>query len=108
MQQLGFELASVDIHQPGTFVRQRSTMVSILASGPSCPGFNSQCTPKNSEEKIVNVVKVNQRHCLEESEQWLENVDWNHLVSASLQLVLQKLQSIFSILNKLLSPALKF
>ena len=32
-------------------VGQHSTMVSILASRPSCPTFNSQCTPKNFRGK---------------------------------------------------------
>ena len=32
-----------------------STMVSILASGPSCPGFESQHSPKKLREKIVDV-----------------------------------------------------
>ena len=31
--------------------------------------------PNFIKGKIVNVAEVNQRHCLEESEQWLENVD---------------------------------
>ena len=30
-----------------------STMVSILASGPSCPGFDSQHSQKNSEKKLL-------------------------------------------------------
>ena len=38
---------------------------------------------KFSEEKIVNVTEVNQRRCLEQGGQWLENVDQTHLVQAS-------------------------
>ena len=46
---------------------QHSTMVGILASVPSCHGFDYQCTPKISEEKLVDVARVNPRRCLEES-----------------------------------------
>ena len=42
------------------------------------------------EHKIVNVVEVNQRLCLEESGQWLENIDQTHLVLAGGKLVQQK------------------
>ena len=47
-------------------------MVSILASGPSCPGFDSQRSQIFSEEKIADVAEVNQCCCLEESDQWLD------------------------------------
>ena len=53
-------------------VGQYSTMVSMVASGPHCPGFNSQCSQKIMR-KNVNVAEVNQRRCLEESGQCLEN-----------------------------------
>ena len=43
-----------------------------------------------SEEKIIDVAKVNQRRWLEESGQWLENIDPTHLVLASGKPVLQK------------------
>ena len=66
-------------------------MVCILASGPRCPGFDSQCPKFFSEEKIINVAEVDQQRCLEESGQWLENVDQSHLVLASGNLVLQKM-----------------
>ena len=33
-----------------------------------------------SEEKMVDVAEVNQRHCLKESGQWLENLNRTHLV----------------------------
>ena len=65
-------------------------MVSILASRPNYPGFDSQLSQKNFRGKNVNVAEVNQWPCLEESEQWLENVAQTHLVLASGQLVLQK------------------
>ena len=43
-----------------------------------------------SEEKVVNVTEVNQRQCLEESGQRLENVDRTYIVLASVKLVPQK------------------
>ena len=43
-----------------------------------------------SEELIVAVAEVNQRRCLEESGQWLENIDGSNLVLASGKLVHQK------------------
>ena len=70
---------------------QHSTMVSLLACGPSCPGFDFQHSPKKiSETKIVDVAKVNQWRCLEESAQWLENIDQTNLLRGSGNLVLQK------------------
>ena len=39
---------------------------------------------------IIDVAEVNQRRWLEESGQWLENVDRTHLVLASGKLVLKK------------------
>ena len=64
-------------------------MVSILASGPSCPRFHSR---KILVVKIVDIDEGYQQHCLEESEQWLENVDQiqYNLVLASGKLVLKK------------------
>ena len=56
-------------------------MVCILASDSAAPG--STPSKKISEEKIVNVAEVHQQHGLEESGQWLENVDRTHLVLAS-------------------------
>ena len=41
------------------------------------------------DEKIVSAAEVNQRHCLEESGQWHENVDQTQLVLARGKLVLQ-------------------
>ena len=55
-------------------------MVGILASGPSCPGFNSQHSQKNSQEQIVDVAEVNQWRWLEESGQWIKSVDQTHQV----------------------------
>ena len=50
-------------------------------------GFDSQ---HFSDEKIIYVAEVNQRCWLEESGQWLENVDQTHLVLASGKPVLQQ------------------
>ena len=64
--------------------------LAYLLLDPAAPG-SIPCGPKIfSEEKIVNITEVNQRHCLEESGQWLENVDQTHLVLASGKPVLQK------------------
>ena len=65
-------------------------MYSILAYRLCCPWFYSQHSPKKFIGKIVDVADVNQRRCLEESGQWLENVDHTHLVLVSDKLVLQK------------------
>ena len=66
-----------------------SVMVSILASGPRCPEFNSKRSQKFSEENIVDVAVLYQRHFLEDSGRWLENVDQTHLVLASVKKVLK-------------------
>ena len=63
-------------------------MVSVLASGPSYPGFDSQRSPKEFRGKVV--AEVNQPSCLEESGQWLRIVDQTNLGRASGMLVLQK------------------
>ena len=63
-------------------------MVSILSSGPSCPGLDSQ---RSRNFFLRNVAGVNQRRCLEEIEEWLENVDCAHLVLASGKLVIKKI-----------------
>ena len=62
---------------------QHSTMVSLHASISSCPEFDPQCSCNFSKEKIADVAEVNQWRCLEESGQWLENVDGTLLVLAS-------------------------
>ena len=69
-------------------------MVRVFASWPSALG-SIPSIPKKSEENIINVAKVNQRHLLEESGLWLENVDWTHLVPASGMLDLQKVKAFF-------------
>ena len=48
-----------------------STMASILASGRSCPGFESKHSRSFFGDKIFAVSEVNQHHCIEESGQWL-------------------------------------
>ena len=74
---------------------QASAIVSMLASVPSRPWFNSQLSPKNFRGKTVNVAEVNQRRYLEESGH--ENVD---LVLASAKLALE-------IMNTLTTKLLK-
>ena len=64
-------------------LKDHCNMISILASRPSCTGFNSQHSWDIFWWKNVSVAEVNQRHCLEESGQCLENVDRTHLRLAS-------------------------
>ena len=54
---------------------------------PSAPNFFLQ-------EKNAKVAEINNRRCLDESGQWLENVDRTNLVLASGKLVLQKVLQI--------------
>ena len=42
----------------GSIGGQHSTMVSILASGSSCPGFEFQHSQKKSEEKLLTLVRL--------------------------------------------------
>ena len=65
-------------------------MVSILASGPPAPGLIPSIPQIISKENIIVVADVNQQRWFEKSGQWLENVDWTHLVLASGKPVLQK------------------
>ena len=84
-------LNSDDENREVKFWGQHSTMVRILASEPSCPGFDSQHYAKIlSDEIIIDIAEVNQRGWLEERGQWLESVDRTHLVLASGKPVLQK------------------
>ena len=78
---------------PSKVAREGDSIAQLLAHQPPDPGFNSQPPEFFSQEKRVDVTEVNQRRCLEESGQSLENVDGTHLVLASgklLKLVLQK------------------
>ena len=65
-------------------------MVCIGCFSPNSPGFDSQRSQKNFRGKIIDVAEDNQRPWLEESGQWLENVDRTHLDLASGKPVLQK------------------
>ena len=76
-----FSSKDIDLEEGG----QHSTIFSIFASGPNCPGFYSQ-QKKNSGEKIIDVAEVNQWRWVEESEQWVENVDQTHQVLADIYL----------------------
>ena len=69
---------------------QQSTMVSILACGPSCSGLIPRFPNNFSEEKIADVAEVDQGRGLEESVQRLESVDPTYLETAVGKLVLQK------------------
>ena len=71
-------------------------MVSILASGLRRPRLDSQLS-----QFIIHVAEVNQPSRLEESGQWLDNVDQTHLVLASGKLALQKTLRSFSLLSKI-------
>ena len=68
----------------------QSGWIQSLLPDPAAPGAIPSVSNKFSEEKIVDVVEVSQQSCLEESGQWLENIEWNRLVQASGKLVLQK------------------
>ena len=60
--------------------RQRSNValwLAYLLPDPAALGSFLSIPKFFIEEKIVNVAEVNQRHCLEESGQWLENVGQN-------------------------------
>ena len=57
---------------------------------PSSPGFHSQRSQKNFRGKIIYVAEVKQWCWLEESEQWLENIDQTRLALVSGKPVLQK------------------
>ena len=64
--------------------------LAYLLLHPDAPGLIPSIPEIISEEKFVDVAEVNQLRCLEESGQWLDNVDQIHLVLASGKLVLQK------------------
>ena len=72
--------------------RWHGAIVIILASRPIWPGFDSQHSRTFSEEKLVDVAEVSQRHCSEEIGQWLEYVNQTHLVLVTGKLALQKRQ----------------
>ena len=60
-----------------------------MLSDPAAPGSIPSIPKVFCEENIIDVAEVNQRHCLEESVQWLENVDRTHLLLSSGKLFLQ-------------------
>ena len=47
------------------------------------PGFDCEHSRNFFRGKIINITEVNQWRWLEESGQWLENVDRTHLVLVS-------------------------
>ena len=64
--------------------------LAFLLLDPGAPGSIPSISGIFSAEKNVDVAEVNQQCCLEESVQWLENLDQTHIVPASGKLVLQK------------------
>ena len=68
----------------------KSTDIKFQAAPGSIPSIPATF----SEEDIVDVADVNQWHCIEESGQWLENVDQTHLVLAKSKLVLENFSRI--------------
>ena len=68
-----------------TLLQGRITTKKIQQPRVRFPAF-----PKRFQRKIIDVAKVYQRRWLEESGQWLENVDPTHLVLASGKPELQK------------------
>ena len=64
--------------------------VSILASRLSCLVRFTAVPIFFQMKEILHVAEVNKPQCLEDSGQWLENVDRTHPVLASGMLLLQK------------------
>ena len=61
----------------------------FLLPDPAAPGL-IPCFPKNLQKQQISIfANVNQQRWLEESGQWLENVDGTHTVLARGNLVLQ-------------------
>ena len=63
--------------------------LAYLIPHPAAPGSIPSIPDFSFSGKIVNAAEVNQRHCLEESGQWLEIVDRTHLVLVSGKAVLR-------------------
>ena len=61
----------------------------ILAFHPAALDSIPSIPPKNFRGKVIDVAEVNQRHWVEESGLWHENVDRTHLHLASGKPVLQ-------------------
>ena len=74
----------------------------FLLPDPAAPGSLCSIPKKNSEEKSINLAEVNQWCWLEESGQWLENLDLTHLVLASGKPVLQKTEQTLTRIEGLL------
>ena len=64
--------------------------LAFLLPDPSALGSIPSVPQKISEEKIVDVAEDSQQRWLEESGQWLENVDQIHPVLANGKQILQK------------------
>ena len=73
-----------------SFMEESTTGVAYLLLTQQ-PQFWFPLFPKKcSQKKLSLLVTLIQGRWLEESEQWLENVDWTHLVLASGNPVVQK------------------
>lgn len=68
-------------------VGQKSTMVCIVASGPRCPGFNSQCSRNYSEEKLSILLRLMNGAVWRKVDSGLKIVDQTHIALASGKLV---------------------
>ena len=67
--------------------------LTYLYPDPAALGLIPSIPKKLSVGNNVNSSEVNQRRHLEESEQWLENVDQTHIVLASGKLVQKTIPS---------------
>ena len=68
--------------------------LAYLLPDPADRGLIPSVPKKIKRKKFINVAEINQQRCLEESGQWLENVDQIHLVLASGKL--EKTRVLFS------------
>ena len=65
-----------------------------ITSHPAALGLTPNSPEFFQRKKIINAAKVFQRPWLEESGQWLENVDQTHLVLYNGKVVLKKKESL--------------
>ena len=75
-------MASMFLLNLGIYGGSIAQWLAYLITDPTTLGSIPIIPQKNSEETIVQV-EVNVWHCLEESGQWLENIDQTHQVVAS-------------------------
>ena len=65
-------------------------MASVLASGPSCPGFDSKYSQKNSKEKMLMLLRLNNSAAKVKVGIGLKMLKKTYLVLASGKLEVQK------------------